>query len=644
MKYQKLFTPGKIGSLELKNRIVMSAMGVSFAKSTGEASDDMIAYYEERAKNGCGLIITEITRIDDVNGVGTNCQLSLTDAKHIPQMERLVMAVHKHGAKLFPQLHHPGRQTHARLMQGRPPVAPSPIPCGKCKEMPHELTTKECEDIRSAFVKGAVLAQMAGCDGVELHAAHGYLLNQFLSPHTNKRTDKYGGCFSNRMRIMAEIITAIKHMCGREFPISVRISADEFIDGGNALEDSVKIARTLESYGVDAINVSSGTYESGITIIEPNSYPQGWKKHLAATIRKNVKIPVIAVNCIKEPGMAEQLLEEGVCDFTALGRAHLADAAWVKKAKAGDDIAIRKCLGCMYCFGELESGRKCKCAINATLSREREFANWNYNGDERTAVVVGGGPAGMEAARVLAQRKFNVVLFEKTSVLGGQLNAASKPPHKEKIGWLVETMAEELRRLNVDIRLNTEATVEIVKPLGPAVVFVAAGAAPIIPQIPGVDRANVITAEEYLQNGADVGKSVAVIGSGLTGCETAEDLAGKGHKVTLVEMLKKVGPGVNETVLYDVMSRFNKGDTAILTSHRLMDITDQGVVLLDMKATATTVLPVDTVVLAMGVRPRCNVAQPFIDTFDDVILIGDNVKGGRIAEAISDGFSRAFSF
>jgi len=335
----------------------MPAMGVSLATHNGEASDNMISYYEERAKGGCGLIITEITRIDNEYGVGTPNQLSLTDLSHVPQLERLVHAVHKYDSKLFVQLHHPGRETKSKLINDKQIVAPSAIMCKKTQEMPRALTTEECDAIMKAFVKGAVLAKTAGADGIELHAAHGYLLNQFLSPYTNKRTDKYGGNFTNRIRILAEIITAIKHLCGPDFPISVRISADEFVEGGLKLEDGIKIARTLESYGVDVINVSCGIYESGITIVEPNSYAQGWKKHLASAIRKNVKVPVIAVNNIKTPDVAEQLLEEGVCDFVGIGRGQLADPEWSNKAKRDESDYIRKCIGCLYCFEELGSGK-----------------------------------------------------------------------------------------------------------------------------------------------------------------------------------------------------------------------------------------------------------------------------------------------
>ena len=335
MEYNYLFKKGQIGKLTLKNRIVMPAMGTSLASSTGEASDRMIKYYEERAKGGCGLIITEITRIDDETGVGTPNQLCATNANQIPRLERLARAVHKYDTKIFLQLHHPGRQSHSRLIEGRQIAAPSPIPCKTIGEMPREMTTEEIEGLVKKFVAGAKIAQIAGIDGVELHGAHGYLIGQFMSPLTNKRTDKYGGSFVNRMRFVTEIILGIRHICGPNFPISVRIDGDEFVEGGITQEEAIKMARYLESIGVDAINVSSGTYESAVTIIEPVSYPEGWKKHLAEGIKKSVKIPVIACNNVKTPEVAERLLAEGICDFIALGRAQLADSEFGKKAMEG---------------------------------------------------------------------------------------------------------------------------------------------------------------------------------------------------------------------------------------------------------------------------------------------------------------------
>ncbi len=645
MKYEKMFQKGRIGKLELKNRIVMPAMGVSLATSTGEASDEIIRYYEERAKGGCGLIITEITRIDDVYGIGTSNQLAVTESRDIPRLQRLADTLHKYDTKVFVQLHHPGRQTYSRLLGGKQIVAPSSVMCNVVKEMPRALTTEECEEIVKAFIKGAVIAQTAGIDGVEIHAAHGYLINEFLSPYTNKRTDKYGGSFKNRIRILEEIITGIRYMCGPNYPISVRISADEFLEGGLKLEDTVKIARTIESYGVDAINVSSGTYETGATIVEPGSYPQGWKKHLAATIRKNVKIPVIAVNNIKQPCVAEELLEEGVCDFVAIGRGQLADENWGMKAKTGREDEIRSCIGCLHCFKTLNTGRHISCAVNPRLGRELEYKDYEKNGAGRTVAVIGGGPGGMQAALTLADRAFKVVLFEKAGELGGTLNVADKPLRKEKITLLKNGMETQVKKHeNIEVRLNTEATVAMVKELNPAGVFVACGATPMIPPIPGIDSKKVVTAEDVLSGRAAVEGKVAVIGSGLTGCETAEKMAEEGHPVALVEMAKTIGAGIYPSILMDIMGRLQAHQPQILPGHKMAAVTEKGVLTINVATGEKVEIEADTIILALGVTPRRSLVEEFEAAFEEVRVIGDAARGGRIVEAVEDGFGKAFVF
>ncbi|MBQ1757415.1 MAG: NADH:flavin oxidoreductase, partial [Erysipelotrichaceae bacterium] len=369
MSYPKLFEPGKIGNLEIRNRIVMPAMGCSLAEVTGEPGPRMIRYYTDRAKGGAGLIITEITRVDDETGVGTPNQLSVTNTHVIGQLSRLVESVHTYGTKLFVQLHHPGNQTPSRLIGGKQPVSASDVTCKVIGEQPRALTTEEVEAMVRKFVTGAVIAQKAGVDGVEIHAAHGYLVSQFLSPYTNKRTDKYGGSFEARLRFITEIIMGIKAYCGPKFPISVRMNGDDFLPGGITLEDSVKIAVYLEKLGVACINVSCGMYDSGATIIEPSYFAEGWKKHLSTAIKNAVSIPVIAVDNIKHPSVAEALLEEGASDFVGIARGFLADANWGVKAKKGEDLYIRKCLGCMECFRILNDGLPLGCTLNPILGR-----------------------------------------------------------------------------------------------------------------------------------------------------------------------------------------------------------------------------------------------------------------------------------
>ncbi|MFD0898082.1 NAD(P)/FAD-dependent oxidoreductase [Loigolactobacillus binensis] len=643
--FPKLFQPGQIGKLPLKNHVVMPAMGVSLARTNGEASDDIIRYYAERARGGVGLIITEVTRIDDKTGVATFKQLAVTDPKQIPQLQRLADAVHKYDTKIFVQLHHPGRETTSQLLNGTQIVGPSAIADKTVKEVPRALSTEEVQALVKAFIKGAVIAKTAGIDGVEIHAAHGYLINEFLSPYSNQRTDRYGGSFHNRLRFLQEIIAGIKYMCGADFPISVRISADEFVAGGLKIADSVKIARTLESYGIDAINVSSGIYESAPTIIEPGSYAQAWKKGLAKAIKANVSIPVIAVNNIKTPEVAEQLLNEDVCDYIGVARANLCDPDWTRKAAAGQSDQITTCIGCLICFEAMQAGKHIICAVNPRLGREREFAALNRNGQQRTVAVIGGGPGGMTAARTLAERDFKVALFEQDKVLGGTLNIADKPPLKDKLTLLNQQLTNQVEaNKNITIHLNEKATVEKIQALQPAGVFVASGAKPIIPQLPGMGGKNVITAEAYLSGQAKVTGKVAIIGGSMTGLETAEKLAGEGHDVTIIEMLAKVGTGVNPTILIDLMQRLNKYQPTILTGKRLIGAGEHGVKVLDMINHGMADVAADTVILALGVTPNTSISAPFSAAFAATKIIGDAQVGGRIAEAMRDGYTKAYVF
>ncbi len=643
MKYEKLLAAGKIGRLELKNRIVMPAMGTSLAAASGEASDEMIAFYEERAAGGCGLIITEITRVDNETGVGTPNQLNASDLLFVPRLEKLARAVHRHDSKIFLQLQHPGRQNHGRLIGGRQIVAPSAVMSSAIGEMPRELSAQEVEELVRKFVFAAHIAKTAGIDGVEIHGAHGYLVGQFLSPLTNLRTDKYGGSLEGRMLFLTEIVLGIKQACGAGFPVSVRIDGDEFVPGGITLDEALETAKHLESLGVDCINVSSGTYESSNTIIEPISYPQGWKKHLAAAMKQAVRIPVIACDVIRKPEFAESLLQEGNTDFVAVGRAQLADPEWGNKAAAGKEAGIRTCISCLYCIQEVMECKVIKCAVNARAGRELEFAEPAKDGGSRAVAVIGGGPAGMEAARILAQREFKPVLFEARDVLGGSVELGSRPPLKEKLNWFIDNMQHQLEQLEVDVRLSTKPTLDQLKELEPYAVVVATGAQPVIPAIPGVNKAAVCTVVDVLGGNAVISSQRAVvIGSGMTGLETAEYLVDRGNRVTVVEMQPRIGPDAYLPNLIDIVTRLKKSGVELLASTKLVEVKDGSVVLENTSTGEVTEREADAVVLSIGVTPESSFAEELKQALPNVKVIGDAGKPGRIGQAIQTGFETAY--
>ena len=645
MSYDKLFEPGRIGTVELRNRIVMTAMGCSLAEVTGEPGPRMIKYYTDRARGGAGLIITEITRVDDETGVGTPNQLSVTNTHVIGQLSRLVEAVHTYDTKIFVQLHHPGNQTPSRLIGGKQPVSASDVTCKVIGEQPRPLTTEEVEGMVRKFVTGAVIAQKAGVDGVEIHAAHGYLVSQFLSPITNKREDKYGGSFEGRLRFITEIIKGIQAFCGPRFPISVRMNGSDFLPEGIDEAESIKIACYLEALGIQCLNISCGMYDSGATIIEPYYYQEGWKKHLAAGIKAAVKIPVIAVDNIKRPAVAEALLEEGVSDYVGIARGFLADPDWGVKAKAGRDDLIRKCLGCMECFRILNDGLPLACTLNPVLGREFEWGKEKLvkNGNGRAVGVIGGGPAGMQAAIVLAKRGFKPILFEKSDHLGGTACLAAVPPHKGMLNEFIETMKAELNELGVEVRLNMPGTAGNLKAAGCEAAFLTAGGEAVRPPIPGIEKA--VTAEDVLAGKAELKDgSVAVIGGGVTGLETAEYLAA-GHPVTVIEMMDKIGGSLYPSVVMYLAQAIMKAGGAIAKGKALLTIGDGEVVVKDMAGGSEETIKADNVVLAMGVK---SVRPDFVElkeTFGDkLILAGDADKPGQIINALHTAYNRAFVF
>ena len=645
MSYRTLFSSGRIGSMELKNRAVMVPMATDMADRNGIITSRQIRYYQERAKGGIGMIINEYTGVDDVDSIPSLHNLRAAQPYHISELEKLTDAVHLYDCKIAAQLHHGGATSNPALT-GRQNIAPSAVPIDEGRPVPREMTKEDIARVQQKFIAAAVRCRQAGYDAVELHGAHGYLIAQFFSKYYNRRHDEYGGSVENRCRFIAEIITGIRQRLGR-FPILVRMCGDEMtpVEGFLTLEDGLEIAQYLEHCGIDAINISNGSARNGDANCEPYSYRPGWKKHVAYAYKQVLHIPVIATNTIKNPDFAEQLLEDGICDFVGLGRSQLADPEFMKKARTGRTDEIRPCIGCLYCRERvLGQGLPIRCAVNACTAREDELSELRQDGMGRTVAVVGGGPAGMEAARVLAPRKFRVILYESKANLGGMLNVADKPPLKEQITQLVRSMQLQLERLGVEIHCQTTARPELVAARCPAGVILACGATPLVPALPGMDRPQVVTAEAVITGVAAVRGRTVIIGSGLTGLETAAMLLHDGISVSLVEMKPQIGEGIFGAVLHDEMSRITAYAPPIYTGHKILSVGAENVILERVADGEPVQLAADTVVLAMGLASRTDVIRPFRQAFGNMRVIGDAAGGGKIALAIRQGYEAAYAF
>lgn len=700
MKYPNLFSSMKIGRVTVKNRLVMTAMCVDLAEHDGAVSEALAAYYEERAAGGTGLIITECSRVNETDAVSNSSMLSMSHDRYIKPLCKAVERVHAHGAKMFVQLFHPGRQNvvvfptlwkfnermarvfpfywdlyfkaagkfDASAMDDpktvkrmerymKPLLAPSAVPCGLAdnpirNQKTVAMTVPQIKTLIGQFVSAAGRVKEAGADGVELHAAHGYLLQQFLSPYTNRRDDEYGGSLTNRMRLLKEIIDGIRKECGPDFPISVRLSVEEFYDmigypgQGITLDEGVEMAKRLEGFGIDVLNISSGSYDTAQTSCEPISFLPGWRKYLAKKVKEQVKIPVIAANLIRTPEQAEAQLMEGTQDFIAMGRSFLSDPEWAKKAMEGRSDDINRCICCLRCMESFQenimNGRPVECAVNPRACRESKIPSAApKDGRQRQVVVVGAGPAGLTAAKELAARDFKVTVLEQGAAPGGQLILAAAPPLKEKITWFTQYLTQQAVKQGAEIQYNTKADRELIDSYHPYAVFLATGGEALAPKIPGSESKAVTTVTPILTGERKyTGKEVAVVGSGMTGLETAELLVEQGNAVTIIEMADKIAPGAYSVNASDVLQRLEKAGVRFLPGRKLMRI-GEGMLYLTRKDSVQEEIRTDATVLAIGVRSSNALEKECEGHFERLYPIGDAVKPGRIGNATRSAFEQA---
>ncbi|GAB2045999.1 FAD-dependent oxidoreductase [Agathobaculum sp. TL06] len=643
--YPNLFQEGKIGRLTLKNRLVMPALEVLAGGFNGEISDDLIAFYEKRAKAGVGLIITAYASVDDEYCQSfEGAQLKLTHPKHTSAMSRLARTIHKYETKIMVQIYMAGRQAVPSSITGKRMIAPSPIGYSLHDQIPEEMTRDEIKKAVQKFGKAAKILQDAMIDGVEILAAGGYMINQFLSPYSNQRTDDYGGSFENRMRFLLEVIAEVRRVCGPHFPISVRFSADEFTEGGYGLDEGVRIAMACEAAGVDCLNVNNGNQECRYTIIEPTTFKTGWKSYITKAIKEAVSIPVISTNVIKKPEQAEQFLADGIMDFAAVGRGMFADGDWARKAYEGRAEDIKPCIGCLYCLDQTAFFRSSTCAVNGTSAREREFPPLHTDLAGKTVVIVGAGPSGMEAALVCKQRGANIIVFEKSNCIGGAALLGTRTPDKEALHALIEYYEVQAKKAELDIRFGTEATPELIQSYDPYAIFVGVGATPIIPAVEGIKDTPYLTIPQALSPDYRIsGQRVVVIGGGMTGCETAEHFAMMGNQVTLVEMQHKLAPEVSPDNLVTVLQHLQERNAQILLSHKLIRLQPNMVTVCDIAHEQNKDLPADVVILSLGNRSDRTLYDKLKQVCKKVYAIGDTLQVGRIANAVHTGFERAYT-
>jgi len=639
--FPHLFKKRKIGNLIIKNRIVMLPMARQFQGFNGEVTQKTIDYFTERAKGGVGLIIIGSTRVfPPGHKFHTPASLNIGDYRYIPGHCELVQAIHAHDAKVSIQFGHIGGQTH---MQS---VAASDVQQYFCDGTPYTkpipITRSEIWDTIDLLAKGAVIAKTAGYDMVEIHAAHDYLLGSFLSPLLNTRTDEFGGSIENRTRIHVEIIKAIKKQAGESFPVTIRISAIDYLENSIDLDESPQVAKILEEAGADVISVSAGCHETQHLSNDTMRMEEDFKRPIFEAIKKAVNIPIIVAGGYRNPDVSEKIISDGVADFLGIARPLLADPEWAQKASQGRVDDIRKCLSCGECLyvrgGAFNYPQSC--AVNAVFGREGEWTEIEKASEKKKVMVIGGGPAGMEAARVASLRGHKVSLYDKNSVLGGQLLLAAKPPGKQRILWIRDYLATQLEKQGVEVNLGVEVTPELIVKNNPDELIMASGAVPKQPDITGADTNRVIHAWDILSGDVVLEKQkVVIIGGSMMACETAELIAARDNDVTVIKMRpgSYMAEDCEPTNRRGIMDFLQKHNVTEVTDHKLKKITGNGVDLIDKKSGKAVSVEAEVIVLALGSKPERTLADVLEAEGMEFRIIGDCSRPKNIKQAIYDG-------
>lgn len=633
MAYERFLSKGKIGTLELKNRSVFPPMGSGYADEEGFITQQLIDYHVRRVEGGCAMNIVEIAV---VHPTSYNPHTpGIWDDKFLPGLTQLASAIKQAGGAACIQLWHGGRQISAKPWGGAP-WAPSAIPCPMIREMPHAMTSEEIHTIISSYGDAALRAKKAGFDAVELHGAHGYLIDEFLNAYSNARTDEYGGNPEKRARFAMEVIRDVRAKVGPDFPVIIRIVGSENVSGGVTLEDAQQNAKWFEEAGVDAIDVSQGCYSAMAYTVPPYYYPQMTNADNSGAIRSVVHVPVLCAGRINTPEMAEQVLESGKADFISLGRVQLCDPDFVKKTMEERPDEIVHCISCNSgCVENMFMGGGASCIFRPATGHESEYI---YAPAEtpKKILVIGGGPGGLEAARVAAERGHHVTLFEKSGEWGGQFLIAGAAPHKEGFRLAAVQLGYRALKAGVDLRLYTEATEARIRALDPDFIVVAAGSSPNWIKLLGEGRLPEYEARAFLSGRQAIREeTVVVVGGGLTGLEAAELLTEQGKTAIVVELLEAVGKDL-EMYIRPYMMQY-------LAQHRIKTYTNTSCVGLDKNGVIVRQggrefkISCDALVMAVGSVSNQSVVELVRRTGYPYEVIGDNETPGKVMQALWAG-------
>ncbi|MGI6666543.1 MAG: FAD-dependent oxidoreductase [Bacillota bacterium] len=638
MKFETVFSPIKLGKMTLKNRLVMSAMSGHMSPATGHCTKREVEFYRVRAAGGVGLVIVGAAYVREDGGFGHG-QLGIYSDEMIPGLSQLAEAIKAGGARASIQLHHAGRQT-GRDATGLPCVAPSGVPWPPDAEVPQELTLEGIADLVECYGQAARRAMKAGFEAVEIHSAHGYLPAQFLSRHANRRQDRYGGSFENRTRFMREVYARVRSEVGPDVPITVRVSGDEFIPMGITLDETLEYVKMLDGLGVDGISVSSGCSPYYRTV--PNMvFPVGLNAFMSERVRAMVSVPVIVAGRVNTPELAEDILRQGKADLICLGRPLISDPEYPRKAATGRAAEIRPCIACNKgCHDRSLDDRSTKCVMNPAAGREETYSIPKAKNPKKVAVV-GGGPAGMEAALVAAEAGHEVTLYEASDKLGGRLILAAIPPAKAGYGTALEYLRNQIRKSSVTVKLNTKATIELLKEASPDSVVFATGASPMMPAFKGISGVKAVSADDVLAGRVKPDHNVLVIGGGAVGSETCHYLGARGHRVTLIEMTGKIGSDMAADAQSHLVDALRLLPTVkILTRTKLLEFQETAAIC-ECDGKQIELDASGTVVVAVGAMPNREMLDDLKREFSEVYVVGDAVRPRDLLFATRSGADAA---